>query len=322
MKKFTLLVLLTLLSAPNLLAWDEVGHKVAAYIAWQRLDPQIREDVTQILLDAPEDSHLNVLYDRFNSRSEETKRRELFMHSSIWPDVVRNQDFVVRHEKYNRSNWHYAGIFWKGGNGRAEILEDFPGAGGIAIEKLYEFEKILRDECALPEEKAVAIAWFLHVGADIHNPLHNASRVTELEEEGDRGGNLFVFRPRTEESFGLNLHGFWDSIVSRVKPRKDDACDVDYVEPIARKFMKKHPFRELDGELKLGDYKAWNREGFEQLPTVVYTNEIVRNQMPPDRYVKRTFNVARRNLALSGYRLGETINRIFRKSSQPSPKGN
>ena len=36
-------------------AWDEAGHKVTAYIAWQRMTPDVREKVIRILRDGPED---------------------------------------------------------------------------------------------------------------------------------------------------------------------------------------------------------------------------------------------------------------------------
>jgi hypothetical protein len=296
-------------------AWDEIGHKVSAYIAWERLTPDVREKVFEILNDAPENSDLNVHYDRFNSRSEAIKRRELFMFASIWPDVVRNRDFEVRYEKYNQSNWHYADIFWKQENGQAVILKGFPEPSGFAIPKLYDFEKILRDSSYKPDEKAITIAWFLHVGGDLHNPLHNASRVTENSPKGDQGGNRFAFIPRTDTQRGLNLHGYWDSIIGRVKPRKNDDCDADYLFPIAHKIMKKHPYSKLQKRLNLGNYKEWNREGFNLLNEVVYTNEIRRNQMPPKKYRQRTFKIASEQLALAGYRLGDTLNRIFGKKT-------
>ena len=63
--------------------------------------------------------------------------------------------------------------------------------------------------------------------------------------------------------------------------------------------------------LKLSDYKTWNIEGFNLLPKVVYTSDIVRNQMPSKKYRKRAFRVSQQQIALAGYRLGETLNRIF-----------
>lgn len=312
-KYLNILVLIAVFTAFSLpiSAWDEVGHKTTAYIAWERMTPEVREKVIDILLKAPEDSHLNVIYDDFNTRSEETKKRELFMFASIWSDVIRNRDYKVRYEKYHKGNWHYADIFWKQENGKAEILKDFPEESGKAIPKLYEFENTLRSETASAKKKAIALAWFLHVGGDIHNPLHNASRVTELEPKGDQGGNLFEFVPATEDNpFGLKLHWYWDSIITQNKPRKNNDCDMDYLSSIARMIMQKHPFSRMKNRIDPGDYKDWNIEGFNLLNGVVY-KDITRGKTPSASYKSRAFTVGQEQIALAGYRLGETLNRIF-----------
>ncbi|MDH3492331.1 MAG: S1/P1 nuclease [Acidobacteriota bacterium] len=308
--KFVPILAILVFCSVNTFAWDDVGHKLTAYIAWQQMTPDARERVFRILINAPEDSHLSTPYDAFNSRSDDVKKLELFMFASIWPDVVRNRAFEVRNEKYNQSNWHYGDIFWRQEGGKANILADFEGAGGFAVSKLSDFEKIMRDPSYRDEEKAIAIAWFLHVGGDLHNPLHNASRVTDTEPEGDQGGNLFVLVPRTDDSFGLNLHSYWDSIISRVKPRKNDDWDTRYLAPIARKFMKKHKPLSMNGRLNIGKYAAWNLEGFRFLNSVVYS-DIERGSPPSKKYQKRAFRVSREQITLAGYRLGETLNRIF-----------
>ena len=51
-------------------AWDRLGHKVAAFIAWENMEPEAREKVHRLLLAAPEDSHLSIAYDAFDRRSE------------------------------------------------------------------------------------------------------------------------------------------------------------------------------------------------------------------------------------------------------------
>ena len=122
-KYFKLRVILILLAvcfcSTYAAAWDEVGHKLTAYIAWQHMRPEVRETVFRLLLNAPENSDLSVPYDFYNSRSERIKQLELFMYASIWPDVIKNQKFEIRNKTYNRFNWHFSDIFWKQENGRA-----------------------------------------------------------------------------------------------------------------------------------------------------------------------------------------------------------
>ncbi len=42
-------------------AWDDSGHKLVAYVAWQQMSPAARERAIRIFLNAPEDSQLNAL---------------------------------------------------------------------------------------------------------------------------------------------------------------------------------------------------------------------------------------------------------------------
>ena len=312
--KLAAVLLTTVLCAHSTFCWDEVGHKLTAYIAWDQMAPEVRERVFKILLSAPENSDLNVHYNAFNSRSNSVRKRELFMFASIWPDVIRDPGFEVRNKTYNHANWHYGDIFWKQEGGRSVILKDFDGQGGLAVSKLYDFEKTLRDPNASDAEKAIVLAWFLHVGGDIHNPLHNASRVTDTEPKGDQGGNLVTLRPGNQQGVRrINLHGYWDSIIQNYKPRKNDACDIQYLVPIAKKMMKKFPYSRIRKRLKLNNYKHWSIEGFNLLSGSVYTSAIVRNQLPSEKYRKRAFKTAQEQIALAGYRLGETLNQIFGK---------
>jgi hypothetical protein len=291
-------------------AWDDTGHKVSAYIAWQQMTPDVREKVFKILMKAPEDSDLSVYYNFFDSRSPEVKKLELFMIAATWADIVRNNSFKVREANYNQPDWHYGDIFWKQENGNSEILQDFPEESGKAIPKLHDFENILRDSTVADSEKAIAIAWFLHVGGDIHNPLHNASRVTDLEPKGDQGGNKFLLTP-DDAPRKTNLHSYWDTQISRNMMRKNDACDSDYILNIGKKIIKKYPFQKLQDRIKAGDFEAWNREGFDLLNTQVYTIDLKRGETPSKNYSKSSFKVGQEQIALAGYRLGTMLNSIF-----------
>ncbi|MBO0200809.1 S1/P1 nuclease, partial [Vibrio alginolyticus] len=89
--------------------------------------------------------------------------------------------------------------------------------GGEAVKKLNEFDKTIRNSSLSDGEKAIAIAWIMHIIGDLHQPLHTSARVTDMEPKGDQGGNLFLLSPKeAPRDKQLNLHWFWDSIVNRV----------------------------------------------------------------------------------------------------------
>ncbi len=303
------IVVFNLLPTASVSAWDDTGHKVSAYIAWRQMTPEVRAKAVKLLIAAPEDSHLSVYY-LSGSRSRAAKEFDLFMIASTWADIIRNREFKVRYEKYHQGPWHYADIFWKQTGGKAEMLEN--RSEGLAIAKLYDFEKELKNDSVSDAEKGITLAWFLHVAGDVHNPLHNASRITEIEPKGDQGGNLFLLSPPDAVAENrVNLHSYWDSILRRNVPRENDACDAEYISSIADKITKKHSFSQMKERLKLGDYREWNAEGFRFLNQSVYTEELKRGELPAKKYQSRAFAVGQEQIALAGYRIAETLNRIF-----------
>ena len=313
MRKVLFAVILTVIAAAypiTSFAWDDVGHKTTAYIAWQRMSPAAREAVIRILRSAAEDSHLSALYMNYGPEPEHVRKLEYFMLAATWADIVRDRAFENRNKKYHKSNWHYDDTFWKQVGTQAQALIGFE-EGGVAVKRLEEFDKVIRSASESDKEKALAIAWIMHLAGDIHQPLHTSARVTESEPKGDQGGNLFLLTPQgTPRETQVNLHWFWDSIISRNTPIKGDMCERDYIVSVAQRIMKRHPFKSF-GDMKLGAYEAWRDESFKFAPTDVFSPDLVRFQMPSERYKRNAFRVSERQLAIAGYRLGETLNRVF-----------
>ncbi len=310
-----LLVMMTFGLAFPAQAWDEIGHKITAYIAWQRMMPDVRERVIKLLLASPEDAQLSTFYASYGSRTLETRQREFFMLVATWPDIIRDRNFDTRNKKYAHSNWHYTDTLWKIENGK---VVELPAAaeGGIAIEKLIEFDKLERDPSVPDAQKAIAIAWLEHLIGDIHQPLHASGRVTDLEPKGDQGANLFLLTPKdTPRDKQENLHWFWDSIIVRNLPNSKDECDADYIDPIAKDIMKKYPFTEMQARLDLGDFDGWRKESFEIASTKVFPAELKRFETPSDKYKKEALKISEERLALAGYRMGELFNQIFGAAS-------
>ncbi len=311
MEKAVFVIFVLIIAAMPAMGWDDVGHKITGYIAWQRMSPQARENVIRILRAAPEDSQLGTFYMVYGPEPEDTRKLEYFMFVPTWADVIRDRAFDTRYKKYHKGNWHYDDTFWKQVSGKIEILSGFE-EGGQAVPKLTEFDGLVRKPSASNAEKAIAIAWIMHLGGDIHQPLHTSARVTDTEPKGDQGGNLFLLSPvGTARENQVNLHWFWDSIVGRNIPLKNQMCEREYIEAIAKKMIKKHPFASVQNKLNLGKYDEWQKEGFVYNNTVVFSPDLKRNEMPSAQYRKNAFKLAEGQLALAGYRLGETLNAIF-----------
>ncbi len=287
-----------------LTAWNETGHQVTAAIAWENMTETTRQKVTEIMLQAPEDSDLLTFFDE----NDELGAKKYFMSAAYWPDVVRDRDKRDRWQKYHMGTWHYIGTYWKQtDNGPVEttgLLED-----ENVVERLEYFRTTLPDPDVPASEKAVQIAWVLHLVGDIHMPLHNTSRVTEETPDGDRGGNSFDLG----EGWPWNLHAFWDSIIDIAEPKADSVDSFDYYISKANDISKLHPRSDFEerAQVKIQDAEAWNREGRDITMQSVYLPYLKQGEKPPARYTDNAYNIARQRLALSGYRMAEYLNQIF-----------
>lgn len=309
--KLLFLIVINLVVVFTASAWDDTGHKLTAYIAWEQMTPQARERAIKVLLAAPEDSDLSVFYLQ-DSRSAVAKQRELFMIAATWADIVRDKKFANRFAKYHHGNWHYLDTFWRDDNGKVELVPELKSDEQNAVERLFAFDKVLRDTTVSDADKSIALAWILHLGGDIHQPLHDSGRVTPDEPKGDQGGNLFSLSPKDATGDDrLSLHWFWDSIIGRNIPRVNDACDSDYLPPIAQEIMKKYPAAKYQNKLELGKFDAWQKEGFQIASTRVYPASLKPGEMPSNDYKKMAFDISEEQLALAGYRMGAMLNQIF-----------
>ncbi len=291
--------------------WHDEGHKLTGYIAWQRMTPQTRAAVIKILRAAPEDSNIAAFYPVYGIEPEDVRKMEFFMVIPTWADMVRERAFPIRYRKYNHSNWHYYDTFWKRTDGKIEILSGME-EGGEALVSLAESEKTMRDAKASDADKAIAIAWMMHLTGDIHQPLHNSARVTDREPKGDQGGNLFLLTPEgTPRESQLNLHAYWDGILPRGVPLKRGQCVREYVTSLGDQIMRKHPYAKFASDLKLSQYQEWHKTGLDLAMNAVFSPDLVRFQMPSEKYRTKAFALSERQLALAGYRIGELLNNIF-----------
>lgn len=311
----SLLLLITAFSAA--FAWHDEGHKLTGYIAWQRMTPQAREAVVRILRAAPEDSQISALYSIYGFEPEAKKKMEFFYWVPTWADAIRERSLPVRYRKYHHSNWHYYDTFWKLVNGKPEkvtVTEE----GGQAMAQIIAAEKTLRDPRSSDADKAIAIAWFLHLAGDLHQPLHNSARVTDRTPKGDQGGNLFLLTPEgTPREKQYNLHSFWDGIVIRSIPLKNGQCASDYVESVGNRFIKKHSYASFSGGMKISDYEAWHEEGMNNAYNVVFSPDLKEFEMPSKKYQKAAFALSEKQITLAGYRIADTFNSIFNTPAPP-----
>ncbi|HEU4561735.1 MAG TPA: S1/P1 nuclease, partial [Longimicrobium sp.] len=155
-------------------AWDELGHRVVARIAWDRMTPQARASAVRLLMAAPANTGLRELVPAGLSADEHG--RELFVIASVWPDVIRSRSHVGN--RYAHSDWHYVNFFWEQRSPGGPITDRPDRTDGQLLNQLPGLVRTVGDAQATDSARAVALAWVLHLVGDGHQPLHNSARIT------------------------------------------------------------------------------------------------------------------------------------------------
>ena len=179
-RKFWATLLLLALPLAAARAWDEGTHRLIDTLAARQLRPEAVQKIEALL---------PLLDTRFHNG-----RPYDIVTAGCWLDDMRG---LGKANPWAR--WHYIDIPCTGG--RAVSLPPPPHA----LSALDEATGILRNRDADPGARAEALAQIMHIVADIHQPLHTATR-------GDRGGNDVRIAPLLENGAApSNLHAFWDA---------------------------------------------------------------------------------------------------------------
>ena len=346
------LALLLLPLATPVLAWNDFGHELVARIAWQQLEPEVRNRVVALLRQAPADSRMHCLDLNQDRRGEcgrfayrlnsaptaEDGDRILFERAAYWADLAREL------EKYNRPTWHYVGWTWRQGADGTARDPDLPVPEPNVVSQLQELALSVADTSGRPDKRAIHLAWIFHLAGDVHQPLHSASRVTERrdEREGDRGGNGFGL-----DEWNRNLHAFWDGALDgqfRAEHRRRLATELtresggpptpeqlraalgevrdrefeDLKDRIAAEARSRHPLDDATrAELKSGNFEAWARESNQIVRTALYPTDLARGAAPPAAYADLAYDTALQRAALAGYRLADLLRRMLGEGEAP-----
>lgn len=307
----TCLIATALLLPQTAFAWNATGHKVVARIAWEKMQPQTRRRVMALMSLAPPDANLTSMLPA-DGRSFAIRQRELFMLAATWPDVIRSDDFPERKVKYHRSIWHFTNFFWRQQDGLAVDVAELQPEEINIVDRLSFLEAEVVNERVAASQRAIDVAWILHLIGDIHQPLHTSARVTDTEPTGDQGGNLFLLTPKdTPPRDAKRLHGYWDDILNKSITRRGNENDLEYASRIATMIMQRHPQSKMRARLKEGQYVDWAVEGLTSAKTSVYPPWLNRFEKPSERYRKLAFSISEPAVAIAGYRLAATLDRLF-----------
>lgn len=171
----------------TLFGWWDVGHQAVAMMAYDRLHPQVKEEVSRLAA----------------TFSEEYPEHASFVALSTWLDYVKKEGngcFSALH--FTDTIYDPEGIL---SLQQREVIQA-RSQGNDVVSALNQAERVLSSS-ANDRLRSLMLAIAIHCVADIHQPLHCTSRYSKTFPFGDRGGGMTLVK--AEET--PNLHYLWDS---------------------------------------------------------------------------------------------------------------
>jgi hypothetical protein len=258
---------------------------------------------------APANSGIRQL--RPTTGTDEQRNQRWFIAVATWPDLVRDGKYAA----YSHPSWHFADHYWKAAAGGPVDVTTIPAGDSSSVERLGVFGKALKQTGLADSLKAVDLAWILHLVGDVHQPLHNSSRVTAQLPKGDRGGNSIKL------SQYMNLHSYWDDILDLVyeadkkdglgkTAKKQHEGQPAYIDNWATTIAAKHGKSVLPSSEPLDGFDSWSRAGLALAEQHAYTG-ITSMKMPGAAYRTSVSDIAQKSIAEGGYRLANLLNSVL-----------
>lgn len=280
-------VIIVVLCAPSLsLGWGAGGHMMVADIAFKRLNPRAKAQVTQLLAVPINPASI-------------TRKSKDFVNAAHWADDLRP---FAEFDSFKALHF-IDGPFSVDGTS----LPAVPTPNIVtALEENVNILKTSSDQNA----RAQALRLIIHFVGDIHQPLHCATRVSSALSEGDRGGNLVSIKVGTKK---INLHSYWDGGIGSFPKTGPNFAPPPLSQIAPAAVICKNGNPATDPKLKLDqptDFQAWADESLALAKDVAYKG-MANGAKPSAAYNAKALKVARQRVAWAGYRLAALLNSIW-----------
>ena len=284
-------------------AWSRETHMTTGAIAFddlERSDPALLAKLVVIAAAHPDRARFDTNLKDLTGRA---KARAMFEWLARWPDDARGT-------AYDNPEWHY----------ELRVISPWaaiwPFRNGTASSGFAENFKVLADVRAKPADRAVAIAWVMHIVGDVQQPLHAGHWASWTYPLSDRAGTLGFVR-RKSGGTPIDLHEFWDQILDR--PGVADATSRTWAVPLQRTWPRaRAPELRYTGTPQ-AQFGYWLDESLALARMAGYRDAFLR--ATPDAadapavslYYNMVSNrVAQRRVATGGYRIADALRRALK----------
>jgi hypothetical protein len=260
-------------------AWNAIGHKVIAQIAYNNLTPDVKKTVDELTS---------------NFRQEYSYVKD-FIDLAPWPDSLHAQKI----SSFN--HWHYIDQAFSDDGTPVNNISDTDNV----VWALQAIAPVIKNPKANPYERARFLAFYIHLVGDIHQPLHAASRISDAYPLGDHGGNLFLIKNPLAFKATMHLHQLWDEGCGIFVANQDP----DNISVIAARLMALYPQNSFGDAILEIVPTNWANESFAIAKNFVYG--ITENTLPTPEYLTAGQTIAGKQAALAGYRLANRLNSLL-----------
>jgi hypothetical protein len=304
------IVLASYLGAVSLNAWNDHGHMMVAFLAYQQVSsvPAVKAKVDALV-------KLNPLISRWNedvaSLPVDLRPAALFAIAATWADIIKfdnayHDDGPSRGnrpppdqsafantgygDKARHKYWHFIDTPFA-----TDQTALPPVPNPHAVERIPVFRKTLASPTAPQALKSYDLMWILHIVGDLHQPLHAVTRVSQSQKQGDDGGN--GVRLCAQPCNDL-LHGFWDGVLG------DDKDPIGLVNDAKDFAVATGP------NASVLDPKKWADEGMMLARSDVYRAPIGNGAGPfavNMSYVRNAQRLGKERIALAAARLANIL---------------
>ena len=298
MRRPLLLALAAFFVAAPAFAWNGAGHRLVAAIAWDNLDTSTRQAAAELLRTHPDRDHW-LLKSRYYAA--ESQDYVLFVEASTWADDIRRDPRFEGAggglpgfpDMERHGDWHYDNLPLQG--------KPRHSPDGQLTARIHSLARQLGDRHLSPPQRAYALAWLLHLVADIHQPLHVVSRYNR-EGRGDDGGNGLVVQDALNPRHpNTNLHAYWDDLPGppwlRGKRLRQTVTSLEVENPGSTKH---------DSQAE-----AWRDESFRLARDNLYPSSQEETPVLDSDYRERAQAIAGQRLVAAGVRLARLLRRTL-----------
>lgn len=273
------IVLLCCLWISPLWAWNAQGHFLVAQIAWEELQPSVRERVEALVHELDDEWRV------YN-----------FTYAANWADRIKGDK---RYDAYQ--SWHYIDLpFSADGTATQQpVVQNVVWA-------IYQAEKALQDPSTAKMDKSFYLRFLIHLVGDVHQPMHCIDRFSAQYPRGDQGGNWYPI----DATFADNLHKYWDRGAGYFKQKIPHRRWHSWqIRRLAREMMRNHPRVEFGKALRNQNIRSWAEDCHQLARRHAYN--IKPGARPSKHYQQQSQHIVQQQIALAGYRLADILNRLF-----------